>query len=84
MSKIKLHYTPDQLRDINGLMRGRFIRDILNILNILNKNISGDLPFDLEDQIRIVNNYFDDIDTILNEGEFIMIDEGGIIDEMIE
>lgn len=81
MSKIKLHYTPDQLRDINGLMRGRFIRDILNILN---KNISGDLPFDLEDQIRIVNNYFDDIDTILNEGEFIMIDEGGIIDEMIE
>lgn len=79
MSKIKLHYTPEQLRDINGLMRGRFIRDILNILS---KNISRDLPFDLENQIKIVNNYFDDINTILNEGEFIEIDEGGIIDEM--
>lgn len=78
MSKIKLHYTPEQLRDINGLMRDGFIQDILN------KNISGDLPFDLEYQIRIVNNYFDDINTILNEGEFIEIDEGGIIDEMIE
>lgn len=31
-----------------------------------------------------MNNYFDDINTILNEGEFIEIDEGGIIDEMIE
>lgn len=78
MSKIKLHYTPEQLGDINGLMRDRFIQDIID------KNISGDLPFDLEDQIRVVNNYFDDIDTILNEGEFIRIDEGGIIDEMIE
>lgn len=78
MSKIKLHYTPEQLRDINGLMRDRFIQDIIN------KSMSVDLPFDLEYQIRIVNNYFDDINTILNEGEFIEIDEGGIIDEMIE
>lgn len=78
MSKIKLHYTPEQLRDINGLMRDRFIQDIIN------KSMSGDLPFDLEYQIRIMNNYFDDINTILNEGEFIEIDEGGIIDEMIE
>lgn len=78
MSKIKLHYTPEQLRDINGLMRDMFIQDIIN------KSISRDLPFDLEYQIRIVNNYFDDINTILNEGEFIEIDEGGIIDEMIE
>lgn len=78
MSKIKLHYTPEQLRDINGLMRDRFIQDIID------KNISRDLPFDLEYQIRIMNNYFDDIHTILNEGEFIEIDEGGIIDEMIE
>lgn len=77
MSKIKLHYTPEQLRDINGLMRDRFIQNIID-----QDIIERDLPFDLEDQIRIVNNYFDDINTILNEGEFIEIDEGGIIDEM--
>lgn len=76
MSKIKLHYTPEQLGEINKLMRDRFIQDIIN------RNMSMDLPFDLEDRIRIVNNYFEDINTILNEGEFIRIDEGGIIDEM--
>lgn len=78
MSKIKLHYTPEQLMEINEVVRDRFIQDILNI----NKNMGMDSPFDLEDQIKVVNNYFDDIHTIVSEGEFIRIDEGGIIDEM--
>lgn len=76
MSKIELHYTPEQLIEINGLVRDRFIKEIKEM------GIIMDLPFDLEDRIRSVNHYFDDINTILSRGEFIRIEKGGIIDEM--
>lgn len=63
MSKIKLHYTPEQLIEINGLTRDRLIMEIKG------KGILRDLPSDqIENVIRIMNNYFDDINTILNEG----------------
>lgn len=77
MSKIGLHYTPEQLMEINRLIRDRFIQNIID-----QDIIERDLPFDLEEEIMVVNSYFDDIDTILNEGEFIRIEKGGIIDEM--
>ena len=77
MSKIELHYTPEQLREINKLMRERFIKEIKEM------NIIMDLPSpQVENQIRVVNHYFDDINTILSRGEFIRIEKGSIIDEM--
>lgn len=77
MSKIKLHYTPEQLIEINGLTRDRLIMEIKG------RGILKDLPsYQIENEIMVVNNYFDDINTILSKGEFVRIDEGGIIDEM--
>ena len=77
MSKIELHYTPEQLGEINKLMRERLIREIKEM------NIVMDLPsHQVENQIRVVNHYFDDINTILSRGEFIRIEKGSIIDEM--
>ena len=79
MSKIELHYTPDQLGEINKLMRDRLIKEIKGM------GIVMGLPSDqVEKQIRVVNNYFDDINTILSRGEFIRIEKGSIIDEMVD
>lgn len=77
MSKIELHYTPDQLREINKLIRDRLIKEIKGMGFI--KDLLSD---QVENEIRVVNHYFDDIDTILSKGEFIRIDKGSIIDEM--
>lgn len=77
MSKIELHFTPDQLRDINRLMRDRLIKEIKGM------GFIKDLPSNqVENEIRVVNHYFDDINTILEQGQFIRIEKGGIIDEM--
>lgn len=79
MSKIELHYTPDQLGEINKLMRERLIKEIKGM-----GFIKG-LPSDqIENEIRVVNHYFDDINTILSRGEFIRIEKGSIIDEMVD
>lgn len=76
MSKIELHYTPEQLGEINKLMRDRLIKEIKGMGFI-------DLPsHQVENEIRVVNHYFDDINTILSRGEFIRIEKGDIIDEM--
>ena len=79
MSKIELHYTPDQLREINKLMRDRLIKEIKRTGFIM-----GLPSHQVEDQIRVVNHYFDDINTILSRGEFIRIEKGSIIDEMVD
>lgn len=77
MSKIELHYTPDQLGEINKLMRERLIKEIKGM------GFIKDLPsYQIENEIRVVNHYFDDINTILSKGEFIRIEKGSIIDEM--
>lgn len=77
MSKIELHYTPEHLGEINKLMRDRLIKEIKEM------GILMDLPSpQVENQIRVVNHYFEDINTILSRGEFIRIEKGGIIDEM--
>lgn len=77
MSKIELHFTPDQLRDINKMMRNKFINDIRN------RGIFEELPSDqVNNEIMVVNNYFDDINAILEQGQFIQIEKGSIIDEM--
>lgn len=79
MSKIELHYTPEQLGEINKLMRERLIKEIKGM-----GFIKG-LPSDqIENEIRVVNHYFDDINTILSRGEFIRIEKGSIIDEMVD
>lgn len=79
MSKIELHYTPDQLGEINKLMRDRLIKEIKGM------GIVMGLPSDqVENEIRVVNHYFDDINTILSRGEFIRIEKGSIIDEMVD
>lgn len=79
MSKIELHYTPDQLGEINKLMMDRLIKEIKEM------GIIMDLPsHQVENQIRVVNHYFDDINTILSRGEFIRIEKGSIIDEMVD
>ena len=78
MSKIELHYTPEQLGEINKLIRDRLIKEIKGM------GILRGLPSDqIEDEIRVVNHYFDDINTILGEGGFIALEKGGIIDEML-
>lgn len=77
MSKVELHFTPDQLRDINEMMRVKLLNDLRN------RGIFENLPSDqVDNEIRVMNNYFDDIKAILSEGEFIQIDKGSIIDEM--
>lgn len=77
MSKIELHFTPDQLVEINKLMRDRLIKGIKGM------GFIKDLPsYQIENEIRVVNHYFDDINTILSKGEFIRIEKGSIIDEM--
>ena len=79
MSKIELHYTPEQLGEINKLMRDRLIKEIKGI------GIVMGLPSpQVENEIRVVNHYFDDINTILSRGEFIRIEKGSIIDEMVD
>lgn len=79
MSKIELHYTPDQLGEINKLMRDRLIKEIKGM------GFIKDLPsHQIENEIRVVNHYFDDINTILSRGEFIRIEKGSIIDEMVD
>ena len=79
MSKIELHYTPEHLGEINKLMRDRLIKEIKGM------GIVMGLPSDqVENQIRVVNHYFDDINTILSRGEFIRIEKGSIIDEMVD
>lgn len=79
MSKIELHYTPEQLGEINKLMRDRLIKDIKG------RGIVMGLPSpQVENEIRVVNHYFDDINTILSRGEFIRIEKGSIIDEMVD
>lgn len=79
MSKIELHYTPDQLGEINKLIRDRLIKEIKGM------GFIKDLPSDqIENEIRVVNHYFDDINTILSKGEFIRIEKGSIIDEMVD
>ena len=79
MSKIELHYTPEHLGEINKLMRDRLIKEIKGMGMVMG------LPFDqVENQIRVVNHYFDDINTILSRGEFIRIEKGSIIDEMVD
>ena len=79
MSKIELHYTPDQLGEINKLIRERLIKEIKGM------GIVMGLPSDqVENEIRVVNHYFDDINTILSKGEFIRIEKGSIIDEMVD
>ena len=79
MSKIELHYTPEQLGEINKLMRDRLIMEIKGM------GFIKDWPSDqVENQIRVVNHYFDDINTILSRGEFIRIEKGSIIDEMVD
>ena len=77
MSKVELHFTPDQLKDINEMMRVKLLNDLRN------RGIFENLPSDqVDDELRVMNNYFDDIKAILSEGEFIQIDKGSIIDEM--
>lgn len=77
ISKIELHYTPEQLGEINKLMRDRLIKEIKGM------GFIKDLPsYQIENEIRVVNHYFDDINTILSKGEFIRIEKGSIIDEM--
>lgn len=79
MSKIELHYTPEQLGEINKLMRDRLIKEIKGM------GFIKDLPpYQIENEIRVVNHYFDDINTILSRGEFIRIEKGSIIDEMVD
>lgn len=79
MSKIELHYTPEQLGEINKLMRDRLIKEIKGM------GIVMGLPSpQVENEIRVVNHYFDDINTILSRGEFIRIEKGSIIDEMVD
>lgn len=78
MSKVELHYTPDQLRDINELVRVKLLNDVRN------RGIMEDFPLEkIKDELRVVNNYFDDIKSILSEGEFISIEKGSIIDRML-
>lgn len=79
MSKIELHYTPDQLGEINKLIRDRLIKEIKGMGFI--KNLPS---YQIENEIRVVNHYFDDINTILSKGEFIRIEKGSIIDEMVD
>ena len=79
MSKIELHYTPEQLGEINKLMRDRLIKEIKGM------GIVMGLPSpQVENEIRVMNHYFDDINTILSRGEFIRIEKGSIIDEMVD
>lgn len=79
MSKIELHYTPEQLRKISRLMRDSLIKEIKGM------GFIKDLPsYQIENEIRVVNHYFDDINTILSKGEFIRIEKGSIIDEMVD
>lgn len=79
MSKIELHYTPEHLAEINKLMRERLIKEIKGM------GFIKDLPsYQIENEIRVVNHYFDDINTILSRGEFIRIEKGSIIDEMVD
>lgn len=79
MSKIELHYTPEHLGEINKLMRERLIKEIKGM------GIVMGLPSDqIENEIRVVNHYFNDINTILSRGEFIRIEKGSIIDEMVD
>lgn len=78
MKRIELHYTPEQLGEINKLMRDRLIKEIKGM------GILRGLPSDqIENEIRVVNHYFDDINTILSKGEFIALEKGSIIDEML-
>lgn len=79
MSKIELHYTPEHLVEINKLMRDKLIKEIKGM------GIVMGLPSpQVENEIRVVNHYFDDINTILSRGEFIRIEKGSIIDEMVD
>ena len=78
MSKIELHYTPDQLKEINRLMRDRLIREIRGM-----GFVKGLPSYQVENEIRVVKHYFDDINTILSKEEFIALEKGGIIDEML-
>lgn len=78
MSKIELHYTPEHLAEINKLMRDKLIKEIKGM------GFIKDLPSSqVENEIRVVNHYFDDIDTILKCGEFIALEKGSIIDGML-
>ena len=61
MGIIKLHYAPDQLRELNNLLRKRVIQAL-----------SGSYS---HKEIQILDNYFNDIDTILDKGQFIGGDE---------
>lgn len=78
MKRVELHYSPEQLGEINKLMKDRLIKEIRGM------GILRGLPSDqIENEIRVVNHYFDDINTILGEGEFIALEKGSIIDEML-
>lgn len=79
MSKIELHYTPEHLAEINKLMRDRLIKEIKGMGIVMGLPSSQ-----VENEIRVVNHYFDDINTILSRGEFIRIEKGSIIDEMVD
>ena len=60
------------------------MRDRL-IMEIKGRGILRGLPsYQIKNEIRVVNHYFDDINTILSRGEFIRIEKGSIIDEMVD
>ena len=78
MSNIGLNYTPEQLLKISRLMRERLIREIRGM-----GFVKGLPSYQVENEIRVVKHYFDDINTILSKGEFIAPEKGSIIDEML-
>lgn len=78
MKRFELHYSPDQLRELNDIVRDRF----MEILKAFHE--ARETPKELRDKERLLmDNYFEDIDTILKYGQFIAFEKGGIIDEML-
>lgn len=77
MYKVKLNYSPEQLREFNALVKERtfFILEVFQQVRRVSKDIANKERVDLE-------KYFDDIDTILDKGQFIAFEKGDIIDEM--
>ena len=67
---VGLHYDPEQLMQTSRLMRDLLIKEIKE------RGILNHLPSDqVENEIRIVNKNFDDINTILSKGKFIRIEK---------
>lgn len=72
MDMVELHYTPDQLRKLNGMLKSHYIMAL---------SLRDDPK--IEEEIRVMNNYFEDIDTILDKGQFVKFEKGSIIEEML-